>query len=168
MEYLIRRAEAGDAAGIRDVAANVRFQPGVADGAEGYLVGMFEVAEYEERLGRSAGSMVAVDAEGRVVAFLLTDEAYRLTVAGASSEVVLIDQIGVRREAAGAGLGQRMMDAMTRVVRPERMAASIMHRPVRNAKSMRFFAEKNGFRYVGSEWDGEFEWGIYIWEANAE
>ncbi|MCX6602823.1 MAG: GNAT family N-acetyltransferase [Acidobacteria bacterium] len=155
--------------GAYAVADAVRFHPDSARSAEGYLVSIAEAAEYSRRFAASAYSVVAVE-EGRVVGFLrvVAGEEPELSPESASLAshlplpgYLLVDQIGLLPAYKGQGLAQAMLDAVVFRSQPQRLGAVIMHAPLRNARSIGFFAGRNGFSLVRELRDPNFTWGYY-------
>lgn len=176
----IRKARLKDAAGIAAVAESVRYQRGAADGAQGYLV---YVGKPEDYLGRLKDDYLCFVAEkdGEVVGFVMASGWKRNTATHVEAaaveerifgeETLLVDQIGVKPEARGLGIAPALFEKVKRVatqgVSTRRMTASIMHGPVRNERSIGFFAGRQGFRCVGEYHDGSgFLWGIYEWKED--
>ncbi len=173
---IIRQAKTSDAAAIAAIAESVRFDPRRAEPNAGYLVYVGSPEEYAERLEHSETSYV-VEKDGKTIAFLLTTAAPGLTATHADTDAVLarlfgegtmlVDQIGVLPSARGLGAAPEMFAQFLREAKPRRLTASIMHGPMRNARSLGFFTGRFGFRCIGeyAEGDGMF-WGIYEWKAD--
>jgi GNAT superfamily N-acetyltransferase len=172
----IRNLVVNDGAALSSIAESVRFAPGTADGRQGYLVYVGTPEEYAARLaGASAGYLALWD--GKAVGYLLVTPSAGDTATHAGSEAVmarvfgegtwLVDQIGIREEGKGKGIGVAMLGRFFSEMAPQRATAVIMHGPMRNERSIGFFAGKNGFRCIGeySEGDGMF-WGVYEWKAD--
>lgn len=172
----IRRLQVGDAAEMAAIAESVRFAGAGSDPRQGYLVYVGTPEEYAARLqGASSGYLALWD--GVAVGYLLiTSSAGDTATHAGSDEVVsrifgeetwLVDQIGVRALGKGKGVGPAMFARFLDEARPKRVTAVIMHGPMRNVKSIGFFAGRNGFRCIGeySEGDGMY-WGIYEWKEN--
>ena len=168
---LIRKARVEDAAAMSAVAESVRYREGDADPSRGYLVFVGTPGEYAARLDGSDTSYVA-EFDGRVIAFLLTSYSPEETAAHIEAEEVegrifgggalLIDQIGVSPEARGQGAAAMLYERMLSELKPPRMTACIMHWPLKNSRSIGFFAGRCGFRCIGEYHEGNgFLWGIY-------
>jgi GNAT superfamily N-acetyltransferase len=165
--YRILPARPEHGAVLSELSRTVAYSPETADASRGFLIYQGTPEEYAALLTVCTASRVAIDADGRGAAFLLAKpgeivrdelpfvERYR------AEEYLLIDQIGVRPEARGAGLAQALLDAVVTAAARRVMGAVIMHAPVRNLRSLRFFTEKNGFSFAGSYREVEFEWGYY-------
>lgn len=172
----IRALRVDDAAEMTAIAGSVRFAGAAADPRQGYLVFVGKPEEYAARLaGESSGYMALW--EGRPVGYLLVTASPADTATHAGSEEVLrrifgqgswlVDQIGVRAEGKGKGVGPAMWERFVAEVQPERVTAVIMHGPMRNEKSIGFFAGRNGFHCIGEYAEGDgFYWGIYEWRAD--
>ena len=168
---LIRKARVEDAAALAAVAESVRYRDGDADPSRGYLVFVGTPEEYAERLEGSDTSYVA-ELDGKVIAFLLTSYSSEDTATQMEAEEVegrifgegalLIDQIGVSPEARGQGAAAMLYAQMVKELKPTRMTACIMHWPLKNSRSIRFFTGRCGFRCIGEYHEGNgFLWGIY-------
>lgn len=156
--YNIRRVEAADGVLLAALARQVAYRPESADGSQGYLVFQGTPAEYAERIAASPYSVVAEGPDGPG-AYLLTSrqDAYGETHEG----FVLVDQICVTPGAQGHGLAQQMLDRIRVETAARRVGALIMHGPVRNERSLRFFRTLNGFVLRDELPEKEFVWGYY-------
>jgi GNAT superfamily N-acetyltransferase len=153
------------------LSKSVAYRPGLADGAEGYLVFQGSPAEYAAKLALCPDSVIAFDEEQQPAGFLLAARGPVLAALHAeplshmlrhpADGYLLIDQIAVAPHARARGLAQQLLDAAIRSACPRTAGASIMHGPVRNLRSLRFFTEKNGFRLSHSYREKDFEWGHY-------
>ena len=141
------------------LSRSVAYRPETADEARGYLVFQGTPEEYRERIAACPYSVVAVDAKGAATGYLLAS--YRDAFGVEREGYLLVDQICVGPSARGSGLAQRMLDTVTTEAGRRVVGAAIMHAPVRNARSLRFFTEKNGFRLVREFPEGNFLWGYY-------
>jgi GNAT superfamily N-acetyltransferase/uncharacterized damage-inducible protein DinB len=158
------------------VARSLQFHPGLANPDCGYLVYVGTPEDYARRLRGGAVGYAAVDG-GALAGYLLMSQSASGTATHADSDAVrerifsgggwLVDQIGLRPGLRGRGLGQALLRRFVADFGPERMTAVIMHGPMRNERSLRFFAEQFGFRCIGeySEGDGMY-WGIHEWRSN--
>lgn len=155
----MRRAELADAEAMAALSRSVAYRPETADEARGYLVFQGTPEEYRERIAACPYSVVAVDAKGAATGYLLAS--YRDAFGVEREGYLLVDQICVGPAARGSGLAQRMLDTVTTEAGRRVVGAAIMHAPVRNARSLRFFTEKNGFRLVREFPEGNFLWGYY-------
>lgn len=172
----IRKLRIEDAAEISAIAESVRFAGKDADPKQGYLVYVGRPEDYAARLAGESSGYLAIWGD-EVVGYLLVSPSAGDTATHAGSEEVvsrvfgegtwLVDQIGVRVQGKGKGVGPAMFARFMAEVSPKRVTAVIMHGPMRNEKSIGFFAGRNGFRCIGeySEGDGMF-WGIYEWKEN--
>lgn len=152
---------------LSEMSRAVAYSPETADPSRGFLIYQGTPEEYAALLTVCTASRVAIGPDGRGAAFLLAkpgelirDEIPFLERHRAE-EYLLIDQIGVMPEARGAGLAQALLDEVVAVAGRRVVGAVIMHAPFRNLRSLRFFTEKNGFSFVGSFREAEFEWGYY-------
>jgi len=173
---LIRRAVVQDAEAIAAIAESVRYREGDAIPAHGYLVFVGTPQEYATRLADISTSFVA-ELDGKVIAFLLSsfssgntatqiiDDEVQTRIFG--EDALLIDQIGVSPDARGLGAGSLMLERTFSAAKPTRATACIMHWPLRNERSIGFFAGRCGFRCIGEYDEGNgFLWGIYEWKAD--
>lgn len=158
-EFTLRRAGAEDAEAMAELSRSVAYRPEEADGSQGYLVFQGTPEEYRERIAACPYSVVAVDAKGAATGYLLAS--YRDAFGVEREGYLLVDQICVGPAARGGGLAQRMLDRVTAEAGGRTVGAAIMHGPVRNERSLRFFTEKNGFRLVREFPEGNFRWGYY-------
>ena len=174
---LIRLARIEDAEAVAEIAESVRYRSGEADATCGYLVYVGTPSEYRARIADSGICYVAEE-ENRVVAFLLMSRTGAVNTAthlgvGAVAErmfaedALLVDQIGVGPQARSRGFGPAMYQRMLEDLKPHRITASIMHFPLRNEKSIGFFARTNGWKCIGEYSEGDaFLWGMYEWRAD--
>jgi ribosomal protein S18 acetylase RimI-like enzyme len=144
---------------MAELSRSVAYRPEEADGSQGYLVFQGTPEEYRERIAACPYSVVAVDAKGAATGYLLAS--YRDAHGVEREGYLLVDQICVGPAARGGGLAQRMLDRVTAEAGGRTVGAAIMHAPVRNERSLRFFTEKNGFRLVREFPEGNFRWGYY-------
>ncbi len=158
-EFALRRAGLEDAEAMAELARTVAYRPETADGSQGYLVFQGTPEEYRERIAACPYTVVAVDAKGAATGYLLAS--YRDAFGVEREGYLLVDQICVGPAARGGGLAQRMLDRVTGEAGRRVVGAAIMHEPVRNERSLRFFTEKNGFRLVREFPEGNFRWGYY-------
>lgn len=165
--YRIVPARPEHGAVLSELSRAVAYSPETADPWRGYLVCQGTAEEYAALLTVCTASRVAFDADGRGVAFLLAKpgeivrDELPFVERHQAEEYLLIDQIGVRPEARGEGLAQALLDAVVTAAGRRVVSAVIMHAPVRNLRSLRFFTEKNGFSFAGSYREAEFKWGYY-------
>lgn len=168
---LIRKARVEDAAEISAVAERVRYREGDADPTRGFIVFVGTPGEYAARLDGSDTSYVA-ELDGKLIAFLLTSYSSEDTATLIETEEVeqrifgdgalLIDQIGVCPEERGQGAAGRLYERMVAELKPRRMTVCIMHWPLKNSRSIGFFAGRCGFECIGEYHEGNgFLWGIY-------
>ncbi len=173
---IIRPARAEDAAQINAIAESVRFQAATADPDRGYLVYVGTPADYAARIAANPGNLVA-EVDGSVAGFLFFTQSAENTATHAGQREVmdllfgeqatLIDQIGVHPDARGQGIAPALFAALLAGVKPSRLTAAIMHGPMRNERSIGFFAGRNQFRCIGEYHEGDgFLWGIYEWRAD--
>lgn len=151
--YRIRPAVAADAVAFSALSRAVAYRPETADGGAGFLVFQGTPEEYTEKILANPHTMCAESASGEV-------EAYLLAVLEPDN-YLLVDQICVSAAARGAGLAQQMLDAAIASARPAVAGALIMHEPVRNVRSLRFFTVRNCFELKREVEDGKFVWGCY-------
>ncbi len=173
----IRKLVVDDAAELSAIAESVRFAPPTADARQGYLVYVGTPEEYAARLAGASTGYLALW-HGEAVGYLLVSPSAGDTATHAGSEAVLervfggdtwlVDQIGIRGEGKGKGIGAAMLERFFGGIKPKRATAVIMHGPMRNERSIGFFSGKHGFRCIGeySEGDGMF-WGIYEWKEDS-
>ncbi len=153
------------------LSQSVAYRPGAADGSQGYLVFQGSPAEYAAKVTLAPDSVIAFDDAQQPAGFLLAARGTALAALGAEplahmlrhppESYLLIDQIAVAPHARARGLAQQLLDAVLRSARPAIAGASIMHGPVRNRRSLRFFTEKNGFSLSLTYRENDFEWGYY-------
>lgn len=174
---LIRQATVQDAPAIAAIAESVRYHPRDAKPSRGFLVFVGTPEEYAARLSGNETSYVA-ELDGKVIAFLLTSftalDTATQTQGGEvldrifSGSALLVDQVGVSPDARGHGAAPLMMQQMLDTVKPTRATACIMHSPLRNERSIGFFATRFGFKCIGEYHEGNgFLWGIYEWRADS-
>jgi ribosomal protein S18 acetylase RimI-like enzyme len=156
-QFEVRRAAPPDAGFIAGIADSVRFRPGEADANRGYLVYIDSPAGYAERLSQTDGAAwLVLDAAGHALGFVLC----KLQEGGAW----YVDQIGIHPTARGLGIGPALLQAAIGELKPGRMECHIMHAPLRNERSRKFFTSQ-GWREVAEEEDPPFVWGRYAWEG---
>lgn len=166
-EYRILQARPEHAALLSEISRSVAYSPETADPSRGYLVYQGTPEEYAALLAACPASRVAVDADGRGAAFLLAKpgelvrDELPFVERHSAEEYLLVDQIGVAPWARGAGLAQALLDEVVAAAGRRVVGAVIMHEPIRNFRSLRFFTMKNGFAFTGSYREPEFEWGYY-------
>lgn len=176
--YHIRPAVPADGPHLAAISQSVAFSRQTADPNQGFLVFQGTPDEYAFRLSACPHSVVAVGEDDVPRAFLLatpgvtiadwakrgwvdTGEHTAHILRHDPERYLLVDQIGVSPHARREGLAQRMFDAVMRAAEPAVVGASIMHAPLRNLRSIRFFTEKNGFSLVMTYSEPEFQWGYY-------
>lgn len=173
---IIRPARPNDAPDIAAIAESVRFHRFTADPARGFLVYVGEPEDYAARIQLNPSNLVA-EVDGAIAGFLFftTDMANTATHADLPEvqslvfgpDTTLIDQIGIAPEARGQGIAPALFARMRDSLQPRRLTAAIMHGPMRNERSIGFFAGRNGFRCAGEYQDGlGFLWGVYEWRAD--
>lgn len=173
----VRPAGVDDAEAIAAIAESVRFgDPAAANPDRGYLVNVLTAEEYRDWIAMARWSVVALDGD-TVVGFLLAsdgedlagsqDPGAALAARQGTEGLVFVDQIGVADAGRGQGVAQRMLDAIKDGALPRRMAATIMHGPVRNQRSITFFENRNGFRLMTEAEKAGYVWGVYEWGAAA-
>jgi ribosomal protein S18 acetylase RimI-like enzyme len=176
MSISIRPATPEDAPAIAAIAESVRYQPSTADPSSGYLVYVGTPAEYAKRLSLSQTNYVA-EHNGAVAAYLTTSFLPGQTATHAGhpevaarlfgESALLVDQIGVRPESRGLGAAPLLYERAVADLKPTRMTASIMHHPLKNQRSVGFFAGRMGWKCIGEYAEGDgFLWGIYEWKSD--
>jgi len=174
-DFRVVPARPAHAPDLSRISQSVAYVPGAADANQGYLVFQGTPVEYAIRLAACPHSVVAVRPDDTPVAFLLAMSGVVLSRWTSDDEAgpmqwihrhtpetyLLVDQIGVAPEARSFGLAQQMLDAVIGAAQPKVVGASIMHSPLQNLRSTRFFTQKNGFSLIGTYPEEEFVWGYY-------
>jgi len=158
--FRLRRAGAADGAAVAGIAEAVRYRPGSADGARGYLVYVRPAEEYATLFGRAeTAAWIAEDESGRALGFLWCERR--------GEGEWYLEQIGIQPEARGLGVAAALHERMLAELSPARLECEIMHEPLRNERSRGFFL-RQGWRCVGEKADGEFVWGRYAREDSRQ
>ena len=168
----IRRATEADAEAVRAVA-----ETGSAEksGERGFLVHVQTAAEYAVR-SRVASHFYVAEEDAGIVGFLLAADArsLRLMREGMVGEddvidhvlerggerMVYLDQIAVRTDRQRRRLGNQLFRQLVRDTAGSTLTGAILHEPIRNEASIRFFA-REGFRCTGEVREADLIWGIY-------
>lgn len=177
LDIEVSAARPGDESQIAEVACAVKIS--LAEGTEesdrGFLVWPQSPETYRERLDLSEHFLVA-RAEDKVVGFLMAysrpvlqelqrgmtyeDNILSFALSRGGQDIIFIDQIAVVPTAARRGVASRMLDHLGRGAPNAHLIAGIIHKPVRNTASIRFF-QTHGSGFVCEVEQGEWTLGMY-------
>lgn len=125
---------------------------------------------YEKMIRASHYCYVARD-NGQCIGFITTREPAQLKAmpAGKYRDIflengefpLLIEQIGILPEWQNRGIGQALLDQVVASCPQPRITATVVVAPVRNSRSVRFFAEQNKWTLRRQVNTGDHVWCFY-------
>lgn len=176
---LIRRALPADGRAIHAIAQRFHVQriPEDLNAGQGFLLNLHPEEEYARRIEASPNCVVA-ETEGVVAGFITAypietcrpwidarDVTYAYILEQAGPEDLLLDQIGVLPEFIGRQVAASLYREFERSASGRAVWLDIVHGPVRNQRSVRFFHERFGFRLVREMSGGPLRFGVYRKDA---
>jgi len=175
MLIAVRRAAAADGAHMHALTASVRPArvPEDMDPAAGFLMSLHPAETYSRRAAASHLCFVAESASG-LAGFLTAypaslcacwyppDSGYARAMAEAGPDSVLLDQIAVSPAHRKLGVATRLYDAFAAACGPRPVVLDILHAPVANLSSLRFFRDQRGYRLLRESASSGFVYGLYL------
>jgi ribosomal protein S18 acetylase RimI-like enzyme len=159
---LISEAQPGDENEILAVANSVKFAGNRKQEAErGFLYFVKTAEEYRQRIKLSKFFLVAKNDNGKIIGFIIAHDRRALrklqtllpheypiqyVLAQHNIDVVYIEQLAVNAANQHEGVAQQMYDMLLQKEPHAKFFAAILHKPVPNNHSVRFFVDKNGWR----------------------
>ncbi len=137
---------------------------------EGFFLYAGGVEDYRKTIRESPHCYAAFE-ENRCVGFLttVTPESLAALPAGKNRDVfqdqgefpLLVEQVGVLPDFQNRGIGRALVEAMIENAPVTRIVVTLVHAPVCNQRSLRFFSRERGWRRWKEVTTSRRQWGFY-------
>jgi GNAT superfamily N-acetyltransferase len=168
----IKPATVQDAEAMNRIARTLRLEGRDLQHAEeeGFFLYVGGVEDYRKTIRESAYCYSAFVDSG-CVGFLTTvsPESLAALPPGRNRDVfldkgdfpLLIEQVGVLPEHQNRGIGRALLDTAIENAPVSRLVATLVHAPVCNQRSLRFFSKQHGWRLWKEVTTSRRQWGFY-------